>query len=99
MIIVLGLTALAFYLSVGSKVNEIMEVLKYAKIGYIFAILGVVLGCILLRSIVIFVLTRIFEKKYLFHRAVAIDQVGSLYRYVTPAGLGSHVMEIYTLAN
>ena len=96
LVIVLGLTALAFYLTIGNKVNTIIDVLKGAKIGYIIAILGIVVGCILARSIVIFVLTRIFEKRYMFHRAIAIDQIGSLYRMVTPAGLGSHVMETYT---
>ena len=54
-----------------------------------------VIACILLRSIVIYLLTRTYDRDYFFHRAVAIDQVGTLYRLVTPAGLGSHVMETY----
>lgn len=95
-IFVLGLTALAFYLSIGNKITNILEVLKGANIWYIIAILAVVIGCIVLRSISIFSLTRIFDKNYYFHRAIAIDQVGSLYRMVTPAGVGGHVMETYT---
>lgn len=95
-IFVLGLTALAFYLSIGNKITNILEVLKGANILYIIAILLVVIGCIVLRSISIFSLTRIFDKNYYFHRAIAIDQVGSLYRMVTPAGVGGHVMETYT---
>ena len=96
LVIVLGLTALAFYLTIGSNGKKIIDVLSKANIWYIIAILGVVLGCILSRSVAIFSLTRIFDKKYYFHRAIAIDQIGSLYRMVTPAGLGSHVMETYT---
>ena len=95
-IFVLGLTALAFYLSIGNKITNILEVLKGANIWYIIAILAVVIDCIVLRSISIFSLTRIFDKNYSFHRAIAIDQVGSLYRMVTPAGVGGHVMETYT---
>ncbi len=95
LIFVLGLTSLAFYLTVGNKLNDIWETLKTANIWYIVAIFAVVIAIILVRSIVIFCYTRIFEKKYLFHRAIAIDQIGSLYRMVTPAGLGSHVMETY----
>lgn len=95
-IFVLGLTALAFYLSIGNKITNILDVLKGANIWYIIAILVVVIGCIILRSISIFSLTRIFDKNYSFHRAIAIDQVGSLYRMVTPAGVGGHVMETYT---
>ena len=93
-VIVLGLTALAFYFTLRGKSSEVMSTLGSANWGYIIAILGVVLGCILARSISVFSLTRIFSKDYMFHRAIAIDQVGSLYRMVTPAGLGSHVMEI-----
>lgn len=95
-IFVLGLTALAFYLTVGNNVTTIFETLQKANVWYIIAILAIVLGCILFRSIAIFVLTRLFEKKYFFHRAIAIDQVGALYRMVTPAGLGGHFMETYT---
>ncbi len=96
LIFVLSLTALAFYLTVGKNVNLIWETLKSANVWYIVAIFIIVLGCILARSIVVYFLTRIFEKDYFFHRAIAIDQVGSLYRMVTPAGLGGHVMETYT---
>ena len=96
LVIVLSLTALAFYLTIGNNGQKIIEVLSKANIWYILAILGVVLGSILCRSTALFSLTRIFDKKYYFHRAIAIDQIGSLYRMVTPAGLGSHVMETYT---
>ena len=96
LIIVLGLTALAFYLTIGNNIYKIDDVLKTANIWYIIAILGVVLGCILCRSIAKFALTRITYKDYFFHRAIAIDQIGTLYRMVTPAGLGSHIMEAHT---
>ena len=94
-VIVLGLTSLAFYFTLRGKSGAIFDSLGKANWGYIIAILGVVLGCILARSISVFSLTRIFDKDYRFHRAIAIDQIGSLYRMVTPAGLGSHVMETY----
>ena len=96
LLIVLGLTALSFYLTVGNNVQKIFDTLSGANLWYIFAIFGVIIACIVARSVAIFSLTRIFEKNYMFHRAVAIDQIGSLYRMVTPAGLGSHVMETYT---
>lgn len=96
LVIVLGLTALSFYLTIGNNISTISETLKAANIGWIIAILGVVISCFLLRSIVIFALTRTYIKKYAFHRAFAIDQIGTLYRLVTPAGVGSHFMELYT---
>lgn len=93
--IILGLTALAFYFTLRGKTSEVMDDLRGANWGYIIAILGVILGCIVFRSIAVLSLTRIFDKNYRFHRAIAIDQVGSLYRMVTPAGLGSQLMETY----
>lgn len=95
-LIVLGLTALAFYLTVGNNFPAILEVMTKAKAIFIIAILGILLLCILCRSVAIFFLTRTYVDKYSFHRAVVMDQVGTLYRMVTPAGLGSHVMETYT---
>jgi len=96
LLIVLGLTVLAFYLTIGNNANIIVDTLKSANPYFILAVLGVVLFCFILRSIVIFFLTRSYEKKYPFHRAIAVDQVGTFYRMVTPAGLGSHVMETHT---
>ena len=96
LVIVLGLTVLAFYLTIGNNAAAIGQTLENANIWWIVAILGVVIACILLRSIVIFALMRTYYKKYFFHRAIAIDQVGTLFRMVTPAGLGSHIMELYT---
>lgn len=96
LIIVIGLTSLAFYLTIGNNVYAINDAIKGANIWYIVAILGVILASILLRSIAIFSLTRINYKDYFFHRSFAIDQIGTLYRMVTPAGLGSHIMETHT---
>lgn len=96
MIIVLGLTALAFYLTIGHNSIKVIETVRTANIWYIVAIFGVIFGCILCRTIAIFSLTRIIDKNYYFHRAFAIDQIGTLYRMVTPAGLGSHIMEAHT---
>lgn len=94
--IILGLTALSFYLTIGNKVREIGGVLSNANLWYILAILAVVITCILCRSLAIYSLTHIFDKNYRFHRAIAIDQVGALYRMITPAGMGSQVLQAYT---
>lgn len=96
LIIVLSLTVLAFYLTIGDNASLIFNTVKNANVYYILAILGIVIMCFILRSIVVFVLMKTYINKYPFHRAIAIDQVGTLYRMVTPAGLGSHLMETYT---
>ena len=69
LIIVFGLTALAFYLTIGNKIYQIDDALKQTNIWYIIAILAIILGCILCRTIAIFALTRISYKDYCFaHR-------------------------------
>ena len=85
LLIVLSLTALAFYLSLRGNIYQIGETLKTANVWYLVAIFGIIIACILCRSIAIFSFARLFDKSYFFHRAIAIDQVGTLYRMVTPA--------------
>ena len=94
LVLVLGLTVLAFFLTIGNKSQLILDTIKTANGLYLAVIIAIVLACILLRSLVIFLLTRSYVKKYPFHRAIAIDQLGTLYRMTTPAGLGSHVSEV-----
>ena len=94
LILVLGLTTLAFILTIGNKSGAILDTLTKANGLYILLILAIVVSCFILRSLALFFLTRIYIKKYQFHRAIAIDQVGTLYRMITPAGLGGHVSEL-----
>ena len=96
-IVVLGLTGFAFYLTIGNKASEVFSLIGKANIGWLLLILCVIILCVLLRSVAIYVLAKIHVKEYSFHRAIAIDQNGVLYRMVTPAGLGSHVMQTLVL--
>lgn len=95
-LIVLGLTFLALYLTCRNNYKLVIETLGQAKIGYIFLIVGIIAGCILFRSLSNFLLTRMYVSNYKFHRSVVIDQVGTLYRMVTPVGVGGHLMEVFT---
>lgn len=94
--IVLGLTFLAFYLSIGKNAHEVFEVIKSANLWYIAIIFALLILCILFRSIAIYALAKNHVDHYSFHRALAIDQIGVLYRMVTPAGLGGNIMQTQT---
>ena len=96
LIVVLGLTALSFFLTLNGKFQEIEETITKANIFYLLIVFAIVIASIILRSIVIFSLNRTYNSDYYFHRAIAIDQIGTLYKLVTPAGLGSHIMEYHT---
>ena len=94
LVLVLGLTVLAFVLTIGNNSQLILDTIKAANGVYILIVLAIVVMCFMLRSLAIFFLTRIYEKRYPFHRAIAIDQIGTLYRMITPAGLGGHFSEL-----
>ena len=96
LVVVLGLTVLAFYLTVGNDGELIISTLKRANIWWVIVIFGIVILCFILRSLAIFFFARTYVKKYPFHRAFSVDQVATLYRLITPAGLGSHFMELFT---
>ena len=96
LLLVIGLTILAFYFTTRNNLDNIWATLKHSNLWYIFAILGIVVICIICRSLVLFFLTRLFDKSYMFHRSIAIDQVSALYRMVTPAGVGGNFMGVFT---
>ena len=95
-VIVLGLTALAFYFTIWNNAQAIWETFKKANYWFVAIIFLILIMCMLLRSIAIHSLVRNYVDNYSFHRAFAIDQVGVLYRTVTPAGLGGNIMQIQT---
>lgn len=96
LLIVLGLTTLSLFLTFGNNYQDVLATISKANIGYIFLILGIVFVCIILRSLANLSIARIFMKDYEFHRSIALDQNGVLYRMVTPAGIGGHIMEMTT---
>lgn len=95
LVIVLGLTTLAFFLTVGNDLSKIASILVDANAWFILVILAIVISCFFVRSLAVYFLTRSMFKGYPLHRAIGVDQVATLYRMVTPAGLGSHIMETH----
>ena len=96
LIIILGLTALAIYFTLGKNYQNVLSVLGGANWVYIMVVFFIVIACILTRSLVLYLLATIKLRKYSFHRAIALDQVGVFYRTTTPAGLGGNVMQTAT---
>lgn len=96
LVIVIGLTILAGYLTLKDNYHSVVDVFKQANAWYLVLVLGIVIISILLRSLAIRLFALTYVKKYSFHRSIALDQVGTLYRMITPAGIGGHVMETYT---
>ena len=93
---VLIVTAVSIILTTWNKWDSILANLAQADIRWLFAILGVVLGTILVRSFILFCFARLYTRDYHFHQAIAVDQVGQFYNAVTPGASGGQIMQAYT---
>ena len=94
--LVLIVTAVSIILTTWNKWDSILANLAQADIRWLFAILGVVLGTIMVRSFILFCFARLYTRDYHFHQAIAVDQVGQFYNAVTPGASGGQIMQAYT---
>ena len=93
---VLIVTAVSIILTTWNKWDSIIDNLAKADIRWLFAILGIVLGTIMVRSFILFCFARLYTRNYHFHQAIAVDQVGVFYNAVTPGASGGQIMQAYT---
>ena len=93
---VLIVTALSIVLTTWGKVDVIWHNLLGANVYWLLAILGVMAGTIIIRSFILFCFARLYTRRYHFHQAVAVDQIGVFYNAVTPGASGGQIMQAYT---
>jgi len=94
--IILIVTALAIFFAIKDDAHEIWARLSTANVNYLLIILGVMAGCVLVRSFILFCFAHLFTRKYYFHQAVAVDQIGQFYNAITPGASGGQIMQAYT---
>ena len=94
--LVLIATGLAIFFAIKDDANEIWKTLKGADYRYLLVIVGMMLGCILIRSFILFIFANLFTRKYHFHQAIAVDQIGQFYNAITPGASGGQIMQAYT---
>ena len=94
--IVLIATSLAIFFAMKDNAGEIFKTLGTANWRYLVIIVCLMLGCILIRSFLFFAFAHLFTKKYPFHRALAVDQIGQFYNAITPGASGGQIMQAYT---
>ena len=94
--LVLIATGLAVFFAIKDDASEIWRYLSTANVNYLLVILGLMLGCILVRSFILFCFAHLFTKKYYFHQAIAVDQIGQFYNAITPGASGGQIMQAYT---
>ena len=94
--LVLIITALAIFLAIKDDASEIYKTLASADWKYLLIVVGLMLGCILVRSFLYFAFAHLFTRKYHFHQAIAVDQIGQFYNAITPGASGGQIMQAYT---
>ena len=94
--LVLIATGLAIFFAIKDDAGEIWKTLKGADYRYLLVIVGMMLGCILVRSFILFIFAHLFTRKYHFHQAIAVDQIGQFYNAITPGASGGQIMQAYT---
>lgn len=94
--IVLIATFTAVFLSVYQNFNEIIKNLQACDYRWILLVIGLMLVCFFVRSLVYMCFARLYTTKYSVIQGVVIDQVGIFYNAVTPGASGGQIMQAYT---
>ena len=94
--LVLIATGLAIFFAIKDDASEIWKTLIAADYKYLLIIVCMMIGCILVRSFILFCFAHLFTRKYHFHQAIAVDQIGQFYNAITPGASGGQIMQAYT---
>ena len=94
--LVLIATGLAIFFAIKDNAVDIWNNLITADWHYLLVILGTMVGCILVRSFILFCFAHLFTRKYHFHQAIAVDEIGIFYNAITPGASGGQIMQAYT---
>lgn len=93
---VLIVTGLSIFFALKDDAEDIWNYLVQANVGYILLIVLLMVGCVVVRSFILFCFAHLFTKKYHFHQAIAVDQIGVFYNAITPGSSGGQIMQAYT---
>ena len=94
--LVLIATSLAIFFAIKDDAREIWKALITVDVKYILIVVAMMVGCILVRSFLYFCFAHLFTRKYHFHQAIAVDQIGQFYNAITPGASGGQIMQVYT---
>ena len=94
--LVLIATGLAIFFALKDDAKEIWHYLSTADVAFLLIVLAIMVGCIMVRSFILFCFAHLFTRKYHFHQAIAVDQIGQFYNAITPGASGGQIMQAYT---
>ena len=94
--LILTATSLAVFFALRGNADKIFDSLSKADVNYLLIVLALMIGCILIRSFILFCFAHLFTRKYHLHQAIAVDQIGEFYNAITPGASGGQIMQAYT---
>ena len=94
--LILTATGLAVFFALRGNADKIFDSLSKADVRFMLVVFGLMLGCILIRSFILFCFAHLFTRKYHLHQAIAVDQIGEFYNAITPGASGGQIMQAYT---
>ena len=95
-LLVLIITAAAIAITISDNFWEILNNLKKCDYRFLLIVIGIIVGSVIIRALILFFFARLYTKKYHLHQALAVDFVGTFYSAVTPGASGGQVMQAYT---
>ena len=95
-VIVLIVTISSFCITFFTDYDTITSSFNNVDWLWILASFGLVVLAMLVRSLIYFCFARLYTRKYYYHQAIAIDQIGTFYNGVTPSSSGGQFMQAYT---
>ncbi len=93
---VLIVTFLAFIFSIKDNAKDILKYLENCDVKWLLVACGFALLMILIRAFILFCFARLYSRRYKYHQAIAVDQIGVFYNAVTPGSSGGQIMQAYT---
>ena len=94
--LILTATSLAVFFALRGNADKIFDSLSKADVNYLLIVLALMIGCILIRSFILFCFAHLFTRKYHLYQAIAVDQIGEFYNAITPGASGGQIMQAYT---
>ena len=95
-VVVLVFTSVAVGITFATDKDNIFATFKNVSWPWIFACLGCVVGAMLFRALVYLAFARLYTRRYHYHQAMALDNIGTFYNGVTPGATGGQFMQAYT---
>ena len=94
-IIILIISGLCVYFTIGSNLKETLQSLKQASLIWLFIMFFVMSFYYIFDSLILYILGKLYNKTYSFKLAFINSTTGTLFNGITPFASGGQFMQVY----